>query len=329
MKIVILVAVLAVVKSYEDVSKPLLSTRRHSAVHKRSFKSCSVRVVPYPLSGKNIRVDNSISHEARSSYNNFSLQFVQGKVAPSELTIAVEYEDPGLVTNERRVQVKWNNLLITASLSILEKDHKCDTTKYTLLGFVELVQTDTAWYKDGHSVNERREKNLAANDSLQYVLTKLIPHSRHIFANDTSWGKVFVEPRSSGYTVPLKYESSESIVIDYNEYPNTVEYERLIKKKIFLVETSRNSEVLKVIAGVDVTMYIDCIYDITAVTTDGHITINKSHSLIQRIANPEKYSNIIKESSRNVRDKEISCKRLFQNPGVHTLNPFIHIHTTQ
>ena len=146
-----------------------------------------------------------------------------------------------------------------------------------------------------------------------YVLTKLISHGRHIFANDTSWGKVFIEPRSSGYTVPLKYESSERIVIDYNEYPNTVEYERLIKKKIFLVETSRNSEVLKIIAGVDVTMYTDCIYDITAVTTDGRITINKSHGLIQCIANPEKYNNnIIKESSRNVCDKEISCKRLFQ-----------------
>ena len=326
MKIVILVAALAVVRGYEDASKPL-STWRHS-LRKRDFKSCSLRVVPYPLNGKGIKqVNNISSHEARSFYRNFSLHFVKDKVVPSELSIAIEYKDPVLDTKQRRVQVKWNNLLLTASLSVLERDHHCNTITNTLLGFVELVQTDTAWYKDGHVVNEHREKNLATNKDLQYVLTKLIPHSRYIFANDTTWGGVIVRPRNIKYTVPLKYESSENIVIDYEEYPNTVEYERLIKKKIFLVEISLNDEVLKVIAGVDVTMYIDCIYDITTVTKDGHIIVNKSYSLIQRITEPEKYANIIEDSTISIRDRELSYKGCLQNPGTHTLNPLIHIHS--
>jgi len=327
MKIAILVGILVVARGYEEVSKSLLFTRRHS-VAKKDYRSCSARVVPYPLNGKSIQqVNNTTDYEARSYYKNFPLLFVKDKIIPSELNIAVEYKDPILETEQRHVQVKWNNLLFTASLLILQRDHNCSITKNTFFGFVELVQTDTAWYKNGHTVNERRERNLATNTDLQYVLTKLIPRSRYIFANDTAWGRVMVRPRSIDYVVPLKYESSENFVIDYEKYPDTVEYERLIKKKIFLVELSKYAEVLKVIAGVDVTMYIDCINDITTVTKDGHVTVNKSHSLIQRISNPEKYVSIIVGNTQSIRDRELSYKGNLQNPELHTLNPLIHIHT--
>ena len=327
MKVILLLAVLAVARGYEGASKPLLPMRRHS-ITKKYFNICSARVAPYPLNGKNIQqVNDTTDHEARSSYWNFSLHFGEGKIVPSELSIAVEYKDPILEIKQRRVQVKWNNLLFTASLSILQRDHNCSITKNTFFGYVELVQTDTAWHKNGDTVNECREKNLATNKDLQYVLTKLTPHSRYIFANDTAWGRVMVRPRNIDYMVPLKYESSEIIVIDYEKYPDTVEYERLIKKKIFLVEISKYAEVLKVIAGVDVTMYIDCVYDITTVTKDGHITVNKSHSLIQRISDPQKYVDIIENSTQSIRDRKLSYNGQFQNPGLHTLNPLIHIHT--
>ena len=104
-------------------------------------------------------------------------------------------------------------------------------------------------------------------------MTKPSQHAKHMFANGNT---VTLFPVSYDRIIPLKYESSENIAIDFKRYPETLEYERLVEKKIFLVQVGPSDEVLQVIAGVDVMMYVNYVTYNVADTV--HLTLNKNHN---------------------------------------------------
>jgi len=295
-------------------------------IHKFRYRRCSADVTLYPPIGMMIEEANDESNEeARSHFDKFSLQFVRS-TNNSKLQMALEYKNPQLEVIAERVNVKWNNILFTGKLSVRESD--CHSLENTLLGFVELVKTDEAWYKYYRNGTKCREQNLANTDGLQYVMTKPSPHSRYIFADDSQESVVRILPKKYAYLAPLKYESSENIVIDFKKYPNTLEYERLVEKKIFLVQITTQNVIKKVVAGVDVMMYLN--YQTHNFTDVPHVALSKNHSFIQRIINPEKYVTVINRARQHHRNRELSLTELFYNPQIVTLDPLpknMHVYT--
>ena len=61
-------------------------------------------------------------------------------------------------------------------------------------------------------------------------MTKSNP--QHIFANDSIWARAIAIPLRADHIVPLKYESTESIEVNFELFPDNLEYERLIEKKV-------------------------------------------------------------------------------------------------
>lgn len=269
-----------------------------------------------------MRQDNDdTSNAARSYYEKFNLSIFEG-YQPSQFQVAIEYKSPEIVpVNERKVAVNWYNLLFTSSLSIQKKDSKdCQGYEESRIGFVELVETDTAWYKYKNTGMEHGDWNLKNNRDLQYVMTKPSQYAKHMFADGSA---VTLYPVSYDRIVPLKYESSENIAIDFRQYPETLEYEKLVEKKIFLVQIGPSDQVLQVIAGVDVMMYVN--YVTYNVTDAVHLTLNKNHSLIQWIVNPEKYFSVLGDKNNHkFRDRELTYVSKFLNPSVTTLNPLLN-----
>ena len=302
----------------------------------RAKPVCRVRVIPYPLSGMRFQQANDkTSYNARSYYNHFSIQNypAQNSAQVSQFQVAIGYKKPTQELSSKKVKINFYNLLFTASLRVSKKGN-CRGSQSSLLGFVELVKTDTTWYRDTKGIIQLRGKNLAEYDYLQYVMTKLIPNSNRMFANDTTWGRDIVIPLGIDYIVPLKYESVENIEVDFEKHPSTTKYEKLIEKKILIVQANTNNEVVKVIAGVDVMMYLS--YETTAITNVPHLRLTTNHGLIQQIANPEKYVSVLTSLQRqgrdSVRDMKLTRKEWFSatSSGDTTLNPFpesIHIYT--
>ena len=297
-------------------------------IHKLRSRRCSANVSLYPPIGMMIEeAHDDTNDEARSYYNKFSLRFVRS-ANPSKLQMALEYKNPQLNVIGEQVNVKWTNILFTAKLSVQEKNSGCYPHESTLLGFVELVKTDVAWYKYDKNGIKFREENLACKKDLQYVMTKPSPQSRYIFADDSPESVVKILPKNYAYLAPLKYESSENIVIDFEKYPNTLEYERLVEKKIFLVQITTQNVIKQVLAGVDVMMYLNFrTYNFTDVP---HISLSKNHSLIQRITNPEKYVTVIDSARKHHRNRELSYQEAFEDSQIVTLDPLpknIHVYT--
>jgi len=297
-------------------------------------KECKA-YVQYSVNGVKLQQANdNTSKIARSYYNKFSIEEYHihksnGRPTWSEFKVAIEYKTPKQVylLGNKQVKVNFYNLLFTVSLRMGIKEKDCKIDRFSLFGFVELVKTDMTWYKGPNSITEYRECSQLKTDA-QYVITKLIPGSKTIFANETAWGKVLLGSLSQERMVPIKYESSENIVVDFKKHQDTNEYERLIEKKIFLVQTNLYNEVSEVIAGVDVMMYINLVtYNVTDVP---HLDIKKNHSLIKRIANPQKYVGIITDLGTKAIRQESKCSTHPQWSSISTLNPIpknIHIYT--
>ena len=337
MKLLLLFVVIALVsatthhpsKRSSNVANVFLSKVKY--LHRS--KVCSAHVIPYPLNGIRLQQANDdTSKAARAYYDNFSirLRFVpNGEV--SKFQVAIEYKKPVEELSHNKVKIHFFNLLFTASLKISKRGQHCQRPQPSLLGFVELVKTDITWHRNKGHVIQHRGKNLAKNDNLQYVMTKSNP--RHLFANDSTWARTTAIPLLTDYIVPLKYESTESIEVDFELFPDNLEYERLIEKKVFLVQTNRYSQVTKVISGVDVMMYLK--YDTINVTNVPHLNLTNSHSLIQQITYPEKYASVITDLHRrrsgSVRDASLTYREQFPSfAGDTTLNPLpksVHIYT--
>jgi len=295
------------------------TTVSSKAILKRTTgQTCHVGISYYPLNEMQLEeAPGDADATIRSYYNSFTT----GSQMTSENTfkVSVEYKKPkvSMPAGTRRVVVDWYNLLFTASIQISKTSSSCEKS---YLGFVELVETDAAWYKSNGAVNICSEPSLASTERL-FVMTKQA-HKSNIFANDNS--KVQLFPSFMRYNQPIKYESSESIVIDFNQYPNTDEYERLIKKKVFLVHTDLQYNVLDVIIGVDVMMYLH--YHTNSITPDGrqvNLMLKKDHSLFQRIINPEKYARVLNDKANQVfRDINLTHKEWFQSHSeVASLDP--------
>ena len=161
----------------------------------------------------------------RSYYDHFST--MPQESSPSTFQVAVEFKKPKVsLRGHKQVKVDWYNLLFTTSIQISNNTRDCEDS---FLSFMELVETDTAWYKDSSMVTIH-SGNFLTDSEMQYVRTK--PHrSSNVFSNTN--GRVPVFPFFVGYNMPIKYKSIENITIDYHTYPNTLYYERLIKKKYF------------------------------------------------------------------------------------------------
>lgn len=295
---------------------------------------CNAHVIPYPLNGIRLQQANDdTSKAARTYYDNFSmkLRFVQNN-AVSKFQVGIEYKKPMQELSSNKAKIHFFNLLFTASLRVGMRDNHCRGSQLSLLGFVELVKTDVTWHRSNSHVTQHRGKNLAKYDYLQYVLAKSNPQQRTMFANDSIWARTIVMPLRADYIIPLKYESTESIEVDFNLYPDTVEYEKLIEKKVFLVQTNRHNEVIKVISGVDVMVYLK--YDTINNTNVPHLKLTNNHSLIHQITNPEKYASVItnlhRRGSESARDTKLMYKEQFHNSADITLNPLptgMHIYT--
>ena len=303
--------------AHQSSAAKIVSSKDTHSLKRSAGQACRVVISYYPLNEKQLmQAPGDTNAAIRSYYNSFPTTPQAG--SESTFQVAVEYKKPQVSLNEnRQVKIDWYNLLFVAMLRINMKTRKnCDSS---YLGFVELVETDTAWYKDNNAVNVRSERWLA-DPERQYVMTKPSQRS-NIFATDNS--RVQVLPLFIAYRMPIKYESSENIVIDYNMYPETVEYERLIKKKVFLVHTDLQYKVLEVITGVDVMMYLK--YHTDSITPGGSInlTLKKDHSLFQRIINPEKYVSVLNDSyNQRFRDINLSRHERFQSsPDAASLNP--------
>ena len=317
-------------------AKAFLSKIKRNS-HRTNYKgSCSADVIPYPLNGIRFQQANDeTSKTARSYYDNFSIRqkFVQNNAMVSQFQVGIEYKKPVQELSYKKAKIHFYNLLFTASLRVRAKDSKCQNSQLSLLGFVELVKTDVTWHRGRNGISQHREKNLAKNDHLQYVMTKSNPQQITMFANDSTWARTIAIPLDADYTVPLKYESAESIEVNYARYPDTEKYEKLTEKKIFLVQTNLLNEVTKVLAGVDVMMYVN--YETIGVTNIPQLNLTKSHGLIQQISNPEKYAGVItklhRKGTESTHDRSLSEEERFPNSvGDTTLNPLpksIHILT--
>ena len=303
----------------QDIAKKFLRKLRH--------RRCSADITLNPSIGMMVEAANDHTSEmARSHYNNFPLRFVRSTNS-STIQMALEYKTPELHIAGKQVNIKWNNILLTAKISVARSD--CSTYANSILGFVELVKTDVVSYKYYNNGTKYREETLANNNDLQYVITKPSPNSRYIFADNSLESVARIPPQTYAYLVPLKYESSENTVIDFERYPNTQEYERLIEKKIFLVHITPHNEIKRIAAGIDVMMYLN--YNIHGFTNAPQVTLNRNHSVIQRIVNPEKYASVISRASRHYRNKELRFQEAFVNAQMVTLDPLpknIHVYTS-
>ena len=313
-----------------------------SKIKRQSHKSrgmCSADVIPYPLNGIRVQQENDITSEtARSYYDNFSIrqQIVRNNAVVSQFQVGIEYKNPvqGLsLAHQKRAEIHFYNLLFTASLRVRTKDSKCKKPQLSLLGFVELVKTDVSWHRSKNGITQHTGKNLAKNDQLQYVMTKSSQRQKTMFANDSTWARTIAIPLSIDYVVPLKYESAESIVVDFARYRDTERYEKLTEKKIFLVQTNLYNEVTEVLAGVDVMMYLN--YETISVTNVPQLNLTKSHGLIQQISNPEKYASVItnlhRKGTESIRDRSLTKEEYFPSSvGDTSLDPLLkstHIFT--
>ena len=293
--------------------------------YKDTKEDCHANVSLCPLKWIGIELSNDdTSNATRSYFDNFKRATTRGQ-GISKFQVGVEFKNPEVVpTSDKKVAtIKWHNLLFTSSLLVQNKsDQSCQNYAESYLGFVELVQTDTTWYKYRNIGIELKELNLGKHPDFQeYVVTKPSRNSRYIFADDKS---SLLHPAAVDYDriVQLKYESIENITVDFKQYPETLEYEKLVEKKIFLVQMARSGQVLKVLAGVDVMMYLD--YMTYNVTDTVHLTLNKNHSLIQWIVNADSYrSTLNDDGNRKFRDRGLSYEWKFQNPSTTSLNPLL------
>ena len=265
-------------------------------------------------------VNDSTSDAARSYYENFNTTMSRGR-GISKFQLSVEYKSPEVVqTGDRKVTVNWHNLLFTSSLFVQRKSQTCQSYPKSYLGFVELIKTDTTWYKNRSSGVEHRERNLAKDANLQYVMTKPSQRANYILADDKA---VLLYPVNYNRIVPLKYESHENLSIDFKDHPDLLEYEKLVEKKIFLVQINHSGQVVEVIAGVDVMMYLH--YQTYNITDLVHLHLNKNHSVIQWIINAKKYTSILNDKgNRILRDRKLTWTENFQNPSTITLNPLLN-----
>ena len=310
-----------------DPAKAFLSKIKRQS---HRFKGmCGADVIPYPLNGIRVQQANDkTSQTARLYYDNFSirLQAVRNNAAVSQFQVGIEYKKPVQELSYRKAKIHFYNLLFTASLRVRTKDSRCKKFQPSFLGFVELVKTDVTWHRNMSGITQRTGKNLGKNDHLQYVMTKSNPLQKTMFANDSTWARTIAMPLSIDYTVPLKYESAESIEVDFMRHRNTERYEKLTEKKIFLVQTNLYNEVTEVLAGVDVMMYLN--YETISVTNVPHLNLTKSHGLIQQISNPEKYASVItslhRKGTESIRDRSLTKEEhLPSSVGDTTLDPLL------
>jgi len=293
-----------------------IASKDNYPLKRSAGQTCHVTLSYYPLNEKQLmQAPGDTDTAIRSYYENFNTASQLG--VESTFQVAVEYKKPRVSLNgNRQVKIDWYNLLLMASIEINKDTRNCENS---YLGFVELVETDTAWYKKNSGVDIRSEQSLA-NPKRQFVMTKPSDRSS-IFATDKSRVQVF--PFFLSYRIPIKYESSENIIIDYNIHRETIEYERLIKKKIFLVHTDLQYNVLEVITGIDVMMYLK--YHTDSIAQDGRVklTLKKDHSLFQRVINPEKYVSILNDNdNQQLRDTDLTNTEWFQSrPDDASLDP--------
>lgn len=273
----------------------------------------------YSLKWMGIELRNDATNDAaRSYYKNF-----EGHNT-SKFEIGIEFRSPEIIpSGDRRVMINWQNLLFTSSLLVQRTNNqRCRSYAKSYLGFVELIQTDTSWYKDRNTGMENKEWNLGKHPDLQeYVMTKPSQHAKYMFADNKATS---LNPDNYDRIVPLKHESSENITIDFKQYPNTVEYERLVEKKVFIAQVDDLSgQVLKVVAGVDVMMYLS--YLTYNVTDAVHLTLNRNHSLIQWIGDADKYTSVLNDTrNHKFRDRKLTYKSSFRNPTTTSLNPLLN-----
>ena len=278
---------------------------------------CSdVSLIPLKWAGLEL-VNDSTRDAARSYYESFSTTMSRGRDI-SKFQLSIEYKSPEVIpTGDRKVKINWHNLLFTSSLFVQKKSQRCQSYPKSYLGFVELIKTDTTWYKNRSTGIEHKEWNLAKHNDLQYVMTKPSQRANYILADDKA---VLLYPVNYDRIVPLKYESHESLTIDLKEHPELLEYEKLVEKKIFLVQIGQSGQVLEIIAGVDVMMYLH--YETYNVTDSVHLHLNKNHSLVQWIVNAGKYLCVLNdEGNRKLRDRKLTWTESFQNPSTVSLNP--------
>ena len=337
--LLVLVALTSAESYHSSTSSPDLAKAFLAKVKRQSHKTkemCSANVIPYPLNGIRVQQGNDeTSNAARSYYDSFSIKShnVKANAEVSQFHVGIEYKKPQAKLSYKKAKIQYYNLLLTASLRVRKKDANCQKPKISLLGFVELVETDMTWLRGKKGITQYTGKNLAQNDHLQYVLTKSNSQQATMFANDSTWARTVVMPWSTDYMVPLKYESSEFMEVDFAKHPDTEKYEKLIEKKIFLVQTNLRNEVTEVLAGLDVMMYVK--YETIGVTYIPRLNLVKNHSLIQQISNPEKYASVItnlnKKGNGSSRDRILMNKEhLPSSIGDVTLNPIpknIHIYT--
>lgn len=265
-------------------------------------------------------VNDNTSEAARFYYENFNTTMSRGHDI-SKVQLSMEYKIPKVnPTGDRKVTINWNNLLFTSSLFVQKKSQTCQSYPKSYLGFVELIKTDTTWYKNRSTGIEHREWNLAKHDDLQYVMTKTSQRGHYILADDKA---VLLYPVNYDRIVPLKYESRENVTIDFNEHPELLDYEKLVEKEIFIVQIGESGQVLEVIAGVNVMMYLH--YQTYSVTDSVRLHLNKNHTLVQWIVNAEKYCDVLNdEDNRRLRDRKLTWTESFQNPSTVTLNPLLN-----
>ena len=313
--LLLLVLVLVALTSARYVQRP--------AKDSKETVRCQARVEQYPVRGLRLQQANDDTNKvARSYYSGFSIQkhFIRndnGKT--SQFQVAIEYKTPKkeYLSGNKQVKINFYNLLFTASLKINAERDGCQGTEYSFLGFVELVKTDITWYKGRNNITEHRQCNLPTDN--QYVMTKLKPQNDGLFANDTVWGRTVLISKDQPRMVPLKYESSENIVVDYEKHQDTIYFEKLIEKKIFIVQTNLLNEVLDVVAGVDVMIYLNTMtYNFTDAP---HLQIAANHSLIRRIADPQKYVSVINKLNTKAVREQPSCHLNVPWSGTSTLNP--------
>ena len=147
-------------------------------------------------------------------------------------------------------------------------------------------------------------------------MTKPSQGANHILADDKA---IQLNPVNYGRIAQLKYEGYENLTIDFKQYPLTSEYEKLVEKKIFLVQTSQSGQVLEVIAGVDVMMYLHY-----QMYNPIHLNFKKKHSLVQWIVDAEKYVGVLNDKgNHNSHYRKLVWDKTFQNPSTVTLNPLL------
>lgn len=297
-------------------------------------ETCEPRVEQYPVKGVKLHQANDVTNKmARSHYSKFSLEEYSvrnsnGRPKSSQFHVAIEHKTPKqeLSSGNKQVKINFYNLLFTASLKIRLRKQDCKGNELSLLGFVELVKTDITWYRGIHNITEYRQQCDLALDN-QYVMTKLIP-GHFMFANNTIWSRATITKFDHDKMVPLKYESAEEFVVDFAKHRDTTQYEKLIEKKIFIVQIDINNEVLDVIAGVDVMMYLDLMtYNFTDAP---HLVVKTNHSLIRRIADPQKYTSVINKIDATDIRKKPNCARNVPWSSITTINPIpkgVHIYT--